>query len=208
MTHGNIIERVTYRVFISYNTNDVQIANQIALFLASEQIPTWYAKWNINPGDSLSEKINKGLSDCTHLLVLWSKNAEESKWMKREINPIIYKEVEDESVKIIPILLDETKMPTMLRDKLYIKYEGGTKKDYESIVESIMGRKPQSDFVKSLVKLYNEFVYDKNSKDPFGINYCPWCGSGDFEKSTKHTGYRSYYVMHCKDCNWDAYSEV
>lgn len=71
----------TTLVFISHNKADKDVAREIALFLAAENINVWFDEWEISAGDSIIEQISTGLRGCTHFIILWLKNASKSKIM-------------------------------------------------------------------------------------------------------------------------------
>lgn len=71
-------------IFISYNKADKDVAREIALFLAAENINVWFDEWEIPAGDSIIEQIDTELRGCTHFIILWSKNASKSNWVRRE----------------------------------------------------------------------------------------------------------------------------
>lgn len=68
------------KVFLSHNKKDKQAAREIAMFLAAEEVSVWFDEWEISAGDSIVGKIDEALSDTTHMLILWSKNASTSNW--------------------------------------------------------------------------------------------------------------------------------
>jgi len=204
MTRSDLIERtMKSKVFISYNKNDRSTATQIAVFLAAENISTWFDEWEISAGDSIIDEIENGLKTCTHFIILWSKNASISNWVREELKSTLTEAIKNKSVKMIPILLDATDKPPLLRDKKHIKYHGGNEQDREEIIEAIIGNKPQTSFVKSIVKMYNEIVFGKMSH-PYDVKYCPNCGSDKLESSSSidYTHDDLYYGIVCKRCGW------
>ena len=58
------------RAFLSYGREDRELARRIAEGLQAHGIDTWWAEWEIGAGDSIRQKIDAGLSDCTHFVVL------------------------------------------------------------------------------------------------------------------------------------------
>lgn len=196
-------------VFISYNKNDKDLAIEIALFLASENINVWFDEWVISAGDSIIEQINKGLENCTHFIIIWSKNASKSNWVRKELQSILIKAIKSKKIKILPIVIDETTVPELISDIRYIKYRGGIERDRWEIIRSITGHKPSLNFIKSIVKKYNELIYDPNAKDTFGIVACPKCGS-DRLKGSSNIDYQNgdiYFILACEECGWTDWTQ-
>ncbi|MEI6985801.1 MAG: toll/interleukin-1 receptor domain-containing protein [Rhodospirillaceae bacterium] len=63
------------KAFLSFTWDDKPLAEQIATALMASGIETFWAPWCIGPGDSFREKIEEGLGDCTHFIVLMTPNS-------------------------------------------------------------------------------------------------------------------------------------
>ncbi|MDR0854600.1 MAG: toll/interleukin-1 receptor domain-containing protein [Clostridiales Family XIII bacterium] len=196
-------------VFISHNNSDKPIAREIALFLVAEGINVWFDEWAVEQGDSITEKVSEGLKNCTHLLLLWSENAKESNWVKRELNASIPRIVEDQNIKLIPVLLDEMELPSLLADIRYIRYSEGTEQDRNDIIEAVTGNSSSRTFIEAVVKKYHEVIFDDNSSEPFPLKACPKCGSSRLNFASHLDGQRDevYYHASCKDCGWSDWTQ-
>lgn len=201
--------KFTSRVFVSHNKKDRDVARQIAVFLAAEGIKTWFDEWKISAGDSIIDEIEVGLNKCTHFLIVWSKNSSSSNWVREELKSILIESIEKKTIKVIPIVLDDTEKPPLLKDKKHIRYHGGNEKDRDEIIESIVGTKPKTSFAQAVVKMYHDIVFDRISNDPFGIKYCPNCGSNDLtgNSTIDHERDDIYYSIKCKSCGWSDWTE-
>lgn len=195
--------------FISHNNADKDVAREIALFLASENINVWFDEWEISAGDSIIEQINKGLQDCTHFIIIWSKNASKSNWVRKELQSILVKAIKSRKPIILPIVLNKTNLPEIMSDIRYIKYRGGIEEDRWEIIKAITGHDPSLNFLKAIVKKYNELIYDPKAKGPFGITACPSCGSkrlkGSSITSPKHD--EVYFILTCEECGWSEWTQ-
>ncbi len=76
----------TPRVFLSYTSDDAALAERIATALQAGGIETWWDKWCITAGDSLRQKIDEGLGDCTHFLVLLTPQSVGKPWVNQEMD--------------------------------------------------------------------------------------------------------------------------
>lgn len=124
-------------VFISYSSKDSEFADKLAVNLAKKRINVWLDKWAMQPGDSLLDKIQSGLTDSSFLLVVLSKNSVESEWCKKEINSGLMRELEEKKVVIIPILLEECKVPLFLKEKLYADFTQDFEKGFEALIRPL-----------------------------------------------------------------------
>lgn len=84
------------RAFLSYTSDDVELAERVALKLQSSGIDTWWDKWCIRAGDSLPQKINEGLGECTHFLVLLTPQSIGKPWVNQEMDAGLVRKLKDE----------------------------------------------------------------------------------------------------------------
>jgi hypothetical protein len=74
------------RVFLSYGFEDRTVAEMIAKALQKQGIDTWWAEWEMQAGDSLRQKIDDGLANCTHFVVLLTPTSLTKPWVNLEID--------------------------------------------------------------------------------------------------------------------------
>jgi len=103
------------RVFIAYSRKQRSIARALSELLAKRgQLHFWDAK--IHAGATWRQTIQRALDDCTHLLVIWTKDAAQSDEVEREVSYALA-----EGKVIIPILSrDIPKLPYQLHGFHYI----------------------------------------------------------------------------------------
>lgn len=90
------------KVFLSYAWEDRELAAQIAHTLQANGIDTWWAEWCISAGDSLRQKIEEGLGECTHFVVLLTPNSIVKPWVNLEIDAGLMRKLHGR-VKFIPL---------------------------------------------------------------------------------------------------------
>jgi len=111
-------------VFISYNHKDGEFAERLALELVRRDIKVWKDSWRIGVGDSLIQKVQDGLEGARFFCIIFSKNSLDSEWVKREITAGLLREIESRKVMILPIVINDCKLPLLVRDKLYADFRG------------------------------------------------------------------------------------
>ncbi len=95
------------RVFLSHNQlNREFVELQIREPLASRGVETWYAEQDIIPGDDYVRRIQDGLLTCDWMLVVLTKHAADSAWVKAEVNTAL----KDPRFRgrVLPVRVDET----------------------------------------------------------------------------------------------------
>lgn len=199
----------SHLIFISYNSADREIASNVALFLAAENLSTCYDEWKVSAGDSIIDYVQDGLSRCSHFIVIWSKNSDKSNWVRAELKAAISQALTNKKPTIIPIVLDETSLPPLLQDIHYLKYHGGTEQDRIELVDNILGKKPSLTFIRAIVRKYREVVFNEEDRGPFNYKVCPECGSDRLEGSsfTDYAHDDLYFTIVCKECGWGTWSQ-
>jgi hypothetical protein len=200
-------------VFINHSGKDKEIAEEIAIFLVAEDIGVWFDQWEIAAGDSIPGRINQGLANCTHLLVLWSRHSATSNWVQRELYSTISRAIESGAPTVIVVRLDDTAVPPLLADIRYIRYHCGSEEDRRNLVFAVAGRDASGSLIRSVVKKYYEVIRSAEREDTFGLIACPACGSNRIERWTDcivdvdHHGVLSgteIPAVRCLECNWQA----
>jgi hypothetical protein len=111
-------------VFISHRRSDTKEAERLANEVRRAGHQVWFDEWEINIGDSIIERMNKGLSGTTYFVVCYSSAGIEVPWMGREWLSALARQLDGHSVKILPVLLTRGAPPAILAD---IKYADLTK---------------------------------------------------------------------------------
>lgn len=114
-------------IFISYSHNDEKFAKKLAKDLSKEGHSAWIDQEQIIVGDSLLQKIDKAIHSVDYVIVIISTNSINSIWVKKEIHLASARELRENRVVVLPILLDNVKIPSFLSDKFYLNF---LKKDF------------------------------------------------------------------------------
>ncbi|WP_244602747.1 toll/interleukin-1 receptor domain-containing protein [Mesorhizobium delmotii] len=80
------LQRGSPKAFLSYSFDDRDLAEKVARALMADAIDTWWAEWEIRSGDSLRRKIDEGLGNCTHFIVLLTPSAMQKPWVQQEMD--------------------------------------------------------------------------------------------------------------------------
>lgn len=97
-----------YDVFISYASESREWARKVASALEARDISVWWDR-HIPPGKTFDEVIEEALDKSRSVVVLWSQNAVESRWVKTEASEGATRGV------LVPALIEEIKIPLEFR---------------------------------------------------------------------------------------------
>ena len=91
-------------VFISYNRGDQHRARAIADCLTAEGFEVWWDS-NLRAGDSYDEVTEKNLREADAVVVLWSKQSSQSKWVRAEAT------IGERCSTLVPAMIEECERP-------------------------------------------------------------------------------------------------
>lgn len=102
--------------FLCHASEDNELASRIAASLYSSGIQTFFDEWEIRAGDSVRQRIDQGLADCTHFLVLVTERSIVKPWVNAEIDAAFVKKVEG-NCRFIPLRcnLHHAALPPLLK---------------------------------------------------------------------------------------------
>jgi hypothetical protein len=103
------------KVFLSHSSHDRPVVQRVAAELRGMGLEPWTYEQEISPGDRIPEILNTSLSKADYFLIFWSVHAAKSRWVQSEFDAAFFQWADDRSVVILPILLDETELPPLLK---------------------------------------------------------------------------------------------
>lgn len=168
----------------------------------------WFDEWQLAPGDSLVGGIEKGLAGANVFTIIWSKDAAKSNWVGTELRAYLRRRVDDESLRVIPIMVDDTPLPILVAD--YLGFEVKSARSIGEVAARICGSPSETEIIPRLQERIYELTIDSDAKnDPLPYKRCPDCGEDSFDRrsNTDYRNDRVYYVISCKKCGWSEWTE-
>jgi hypothetical protein len=110
--------------FISHTAGDDAFVERLAARLAEAGIDVWLDSGRIRPGDDIIEKIEEGLSDATHVVVVLSPTSLLSSWVREESHAAQLSALSGAS-RLIPIIygaMSPRALPPLLQSRLYVDF--------------------------------------------------------------------------------------
>lgn len=108
-------------VFISYSRNDASFAKLLSQQLNKAGYTTWVDKENIRAGRLWADEIENAIRGCDAFVVVASKEAVSSSWVRREIEY-----ANREQKRIFPVLVgDAVELPPLLQRYQAINLHSG-----------------------------------------------------------------------------------
>jgi hypothetical protein len=135
-------ENTDFSVFLSHSSRDRAVVDRVFEELQKAEVSAWYDKYEIRPGDSITEKINDGLAHCELGLLFLSKSFLDPKagWTKAEMNYFFHRRMSSDNKRFLCVNVDlpHAAIPPLLQDYRYVSLH---KPDaIKQIVESVRQR--------------------------------------------------------------------
>jgi hypothetical protein len=124
-------------IFISYSHSDKAFVRKLTVALVKNNAHVWVDTWELNVGDSIVNKIQEAIQSASALLVVLSKSSVKSEWCKKEFSAGLMRELEERRVVVLPVLIENCKLPIFLREKKYADFRGNFKDGLNSILDAV-----------------------------------------------------------------------
>jgi hypothetical protein len=116
-----------YHVFLSYNSEDRDAVEKIAVCLADQfNLRPWFDKWQLIPGEPWLPHLERGLKAAAACAVFVGGSGK-GPWQKRELAAALDRQVKKPAFRVIPVLLPdapkkEPKLPLFLAGNSWVRF--------------------------------------------------------------------------------------
>ncbi len=113
------------KAFICHASEDKSEAVKVATDLRNNGVDAWIDLWEINPGDSLRQKIEQGIDGAEFFIAIVSAASKDKPWVNQELDAAFIKKIEGQT-RIIPVIYNITneQIPLLLRSMRYVRLDG------------------------------------------------------------------------------------
>jgi hypothetical protein len=113
-----------FDVFLSHCSKDKPVVRKLAARLKADGVKVWLDAEQIKPGDSIPAKVDDGLEHSRLLVLCMSANAFASDWATMESGAYRFSDPLNKARCLIPLRLDNARVPKSLAQFLYIDWRG------------------------------------------------------------------------------------
>ena len=106
-------------IFLSHSSEDKEFVRELHKNLSKNGINSWIDEAEIKMGDSLIQKIGEGIEKADYVAIILSPKSIKSNWCQKELEIAITKEIKHGRTSVIPILIEDCKIPPFLEGKKY-----------------------------------------------------------------------------------------
>lgn len=197
-------------VFLSHNSQDKDQVRGLAAALRVSGAQVWFDEWVIRPGDSIPGAISEGLGSFNVFALVWSANAEGSRWVRDELDAAFVQRVTSASRRLIPVLLDDTPVPAIIG---HLRYLDARDESPLEIARKLLGIDSQRELRMAVQAFLN--AAEIEFQEFYGVGVlvaCPRCGVPvsrlHGRQWTDHKRGDVYVGAECLDCGWNDGSEL
>jgi len=111
-------------VFLSHSSADKQFTRLIVADLQSAGIEVWLDEEAIEPGQSVTQQIGRGLGRANFVLIVISSAFLRSNWTTWEASAAITSAIDSQRDSLIPLLIEDVwnDVPPLIRDKHFVDF--------------------------------------------------------------------------------------
>jgi|GEM_PF-657453 len=113
-----------FSVFLSHSSADKGLVDTVFNELHKREVRAWYDRYEIDPGDSITDKINEGLANSKLGLLFFSRHFVDSRsgWPSKEANYFFQKLMRSgkKNFAVLNIDLTVDELPPLLQDFRFI----------------------------------------------------------------------------------------
>ena len=139
----------TYAVFLSFNSQDREAVEQIALYLADKAgLRPWFDQWELIPGEPWTRNLERGLEASSTCAVFVGKSGE-GPWQIREVETALRHQIDNHDFRVIPVLLPDApqkpELPMFLSGNMWVDFRKAGLEDDDALWRlecGILGKAP------------------------------------------------------------------
>jgi len=173
------VTQYEYDVFLSHNSRDKAVVHALAERLHADGLSVWLDDWIIKLGDSIPAKLMSGLEESRVLLMMLSKNFEDSDWAEYETGSFLFRDPKNTERRFIPVRLDSFPVRESLRQFAYLDWRNQEDEAYQRLLNACRTSKPTEVASVSIIDKSEapEVPPKQEQPAPFSLGHTDWVRS-------------------------------
>lgn len=124
------------RIFLSYSTGDYK-KHVGKIYSSLSKVSTiWIDRVGIRGGDSLLKKIGEAIENVDYVVAILTRKSVSSEWVRTELEIAMTREINRKRVFVIPVVLENCKIPSFISHKRYINF---VRTDFRNAITELKG---------------------------------------------------------------------
>jgi len=125
------------RIFLSHSSRDKEFVRRLATDLAEMGHTPWLDEQEIRAGDSIVAKVGEGVDASDYVVIVLSTHSVQSGWFAREWEAKLWQEISQGRTMVIPVLIEDCAIPTLLLPKRYADFRKSYMKGVVELMNAI-----------------------------------------------------------------------
>lgn len=125
-----------HHTFISHNHADKRTARRLYKKLRAAGLSVWFDEKNIPPGGDIWQHVQQGLDESATLILLMTPHSVGASWVQTECSGILFADPSNIRLRLIPVMLADCEVPTLIRRFRYIDARHGFSQE---ILQQLLG---------------------------------------------------------------------
>lgn len=121
-THSSSLNRNPQKIFISHAYQDAGFAKRLSVDLRKHNWSIWIAPDSIQSGERWVEAIGRGLEESGIFILILSKMALQSRWVRSEVESAIHLEHQGK-MRFLPIQIESCDIPVLWQTYQHVSFE-------------------------------------------------------------------------------------
>jgi len=134
-------------VFISHSSKDKEFVLKLAKALNEHGVMTWVDHRQIKVGQPIPRRIAEGISHSDFFLIVLSESAVASRWVESELNSAYFKAARQKADAILPVLLENVELPTLLCALKYADFSESFDEGFTELLRTLAIDKDELPFL-------------------------------------------------------------
>jgi bifunctional N-acetylglucosamine-1-phosphate-uridyltransferase/glucosamine-1-phosphate-acetyltransferase GlmU-like protein len=122
ISRGSQIREKRASCFLSHSNWDKPFARKLGTSLQEAGFRVWIDEAEIRVGDSLIDKIGEALDSIDFLIIVLSRKAVRSEWVRKELNIAMSRQLKRRQISVLPVLIEPCQIPAFLSDVKYADF--------------------------------------------------------------------------------------
>jgi HJR/Mrr/RecB family endonuclease len=173
------------KVFISYSQEDKEFVEWLIRHLSDLNIDIWYDNNELRLGDSIKSRISEGIQSSSIFIVVLSNSSKSSAWVNYELNSALILSAMKKGVRIIPLKIDDSELPSDLSGFLYADFytekQRALKLLKEILLKPIDDSFEFSDWEEFDWRKFERLVFDLLTSEGFKVSRTPKTRDGGYD---------------------------
>lgn len=131
-------------IYLAHSSKDKGRVRMLHDDLKSLGHNPWLDEIQISVGESIIRKLEQGIEQSEFMIVLLSKNAENSEWVRAEWEAKFSAEIKRQKIAVLPALLEDCSIPPLLARLKYADFRQSYNEGLEQLLAAIGHRQKRT----------------------------------------------------------------